>query len=293
MISDNIKISRKQAGLSQEELAHRLNVVRQTVSKWENGLSVPDAEALIQMADVLDVTVEQLLGVTPKSTPDAEAMAEELARLNQLLVQKNAQEARTKKVNSKRGLLLLLSFITMFLMLGIRNEVASALLSGACLMTACVVLYRNLPLLTDTEDPARLKALRITSLFSTIVLAVCTIVVVLTESNILAFTEESERIFVVLLVDSIMLFMGLQAPKLPHNRNIGLRLPWTVLDEETWNVAHRILGIISWPIALIYLACALTIPDMETVTVVAVGAWIGIPGLISGVFFWRKSREYW
>ncbi len=62
MLGDNIKILRKQKGYSQETLAERLNVVRQTVSKWEKGLSVPDAEMLIRIADVFDVTVPTLLG---------------------------------------------------------------------------------------------------------------------------------------------------------------------------------------------------------------------------------------
>ena len=53
MLSENIKAIRKSKGLSQEELAVKLNVVRQTVSKWENGLSVPDSDMLIYIADVL------------------------------------------------------------------------------------------------------------------------------------------------------------------------------------------------------------------------------------------------
>ena len=62
MLNDNIKHLRKTKGLSQEELAIKLSVVRQTVSKWENGISVPDAEMLIKIAEVLDTTVNILLG---------------------------------------------------------------------------------------------------------------------------------------------------------------------------------------------------------------------------------------
>ena len=62
MIVTNIRRFRKKAGLSQDELAVKLSVVRQTVSKWENGLSVPDAEMVIRMAQVLGVSVNQLLG---------------------------------------------------------------------------------------------------------------------------------------------------------------------------------------------------------------------------------------
>lgn len=62
MLNENIKALRKAKGLSQEELAIKLNVVRQTISKWEKGLSVPDSGMLIQIADALDTTVNVLLG---------------------------------------------------------------------------------------------------------------------------------------------------------------------------------------------------------------------------------------
>ena len=59
MLSDNIKRIRKSKGLSQEELAIKLNVVRQTVSKWENGLSVPDSDMLITWEDELKQEIEK------------------------------------------------------------------------------------------------------------------------------------------------------------------------------------------------------------------------------------------
>ena len=60
MINENIKHFRKTRGMSQEEMAVKLNVVRQTVSKWEKGLSVPDADVLIEMANLLDRLVNCL-----------------------------------------------------------------------------------------------------------------------------------------------------------------------------------------------------------------------------------------
>lgn len=62
MLSHNLRNLRKARGLSQEELAIKLNVVRQTVSKWEKGLSVPDSEMLIRIAEELDTSVNVLLG---------------------------------------------------------------------------------------------------------------------------------------------------------------------------------------------------------------------------------------
>lgn len=62
MLKDNIKTIRKSKGLSQEELATKLNVVRQTISKWEQGLSVPDSELLVSLSEALDTPVSTLLG---------------------------------------------------------------------------------------------------------------------------------------------------------------------------------------------------------------------------------------
>ena len=62
MLSQNLKTIRKSKGLSQQELAVKLNVVRQTISKWEQGLSVPDSEMLISISEVLETPVSTLLG---------------------------------------------------------------------------------------------------------------------------------------------------------------------------------------------------------------------------------------
>ena len=62
MLKDNLKALRKQKGLSQEELSVKLNVVRQTISKWEQGLSVPDAEMLVSISKIFDTSVSTLLG---------------------------------------------------------------------------------------------------------------------------------------------------------------------------------------------------------------------------------------
>lgn len=67
MLKENIKAIRKAKGLSQEELAEKLNVVRQTVSKWEQGLSVPDADLLIAISEILETPVGTMLGETPEA----------------------------------------------------------------------------------------------------------------------------------------------------------------------------------------------------------------------------------
>lgn len=97
MLSENIKTLRKRKGFTQEELAARIHVVRQTVSKWEKGISVPDAETLQKLAEVLEVSVSQLLGVEFPSEESANEIAEQLSRINEQLVIKNRRAHRIWK----------------------------------------------------------------------------------------------------------------------------------------------------------------------------------------------------
>lgn len=97
MLQDNIKLFRKERGLTQEELAIRVNVVRQTVSKWEKGLSVPDAEMLQKIAEVLEVSVSQLLGEEKEAEKGRDEIAEQLARINEQLAIKNRRSRRIWK----------------------------------------------------------------------------------------------------------------------------------------------------------------------------------------------------
>lgn len=84
MLNENIKVIRKSKGLSQEELAVKLNVVRQTISKWEKGLSVPDADMLISLSKALETPVSTMLGetVVPQDTDDLRAVCEKLEIIN-------------------------------------------------------------------------------------------------------------------------------------------------------------------------------------------------------------------
>ncbi len=61
-IHEQIARLRKQKGLTQSALAADLGVSSQAVSKWENGLSCPDIQLLVQIADYFDVTTDDLLG---------------------------------------------------------------------------------------------------------------------------------------------------------------------------------------------------------------------------------------
>ena len=101
MLSDNIRNLRKTKGWSQEELAIKLNVVRQTISKWEKGLSVPDSEMLIRIAEELDTTVGVLLGepeFTDKKSAENLELKEIAAKLEFLNEQFAKRSERQRKI---------------------------------------------------------------------------------------------------------------------------------------------------------------------------------------------------
>ena len=96
MLNENIKRIRRSKGLSQEQLAVGLNVARQTVSKWERGLSVPDCDMLISISKALETPVSILLGETvdEPEPDDLKVISEGLAAINHQLAQ--AELARRK-----------------------------------------------------------------------------------------------------------------------------------------------------------------------------------------------------
>ena len=97
MLNHNIQTLRKNKGYTQEELAIRSHVVRQTISKWEKGISVPDAETLQRLADVLEVSVSELLGM-PIEEKQMNEVSIQLSRINEQLMIKNRRSSRIWKI---------------------------------------------------------------------------------------------------------------------------------------------------------------------------------------------------
>lgn len=97
MLGENIAALRKKQGMSQQTLADALYVTRQTISKWEKNLSVPDADALVRLADALDTTVQALLGQPEESSATPSDIAAALNRINDQLAIQNRRRSRVWK----------------------------------------------------------------------------------------------------------------------------------------------------------------------------------------------------
>lgn len=116
MFSENLKTLRKQRGMSQETLAQQLNVVRQTISKWEKGLSVPDADMLTNISELFEVSVSELLGSNIEKEENINEVAIQLALLNEQLANRTKRNKKIVKTILKVILtLIVLSVVLSFL----------------------------------------------------------------------------------------------------------------------------------------------------------------------------------
>ncbi len=289
MLSENIRKYRKEKKLSQEELAVKLHVVRQTLSKWENNISVPDADQLISLAEILDVSVNDLLGTVLGEQYDNKDIAAELAKANEQIARYAEKERLRLEAGRIRVLILWLTIIAVALTQIIRHEVLAISISSVLLIAVLIILYRNSSLLSAGFDSSgKTGSIKAAAVFDIAFIVAVSVFGILVKTGRIHVSENQEALFYSALIAALMGFVGIVAPRLPYNRHIGLRLPWTVQNEGAWNIAHRILGIISIPLGLAYMSLTFFVSNMETLTLIAVLVWIGVPGLVSFLYTYKK-----
>lgn len=188
------------------------------------------------------------------------------------------------------------------------NTAVATGLTLLCLLTSLALLYPRLAELSHvSEDSPRVRSLRSVTIFNAVFVAAVALLAWLWEhfgansplAGVVSHLTDGQRSiaakFLLALVLAVpMLFLGNAAPQIPFNRYTGLRLPWTVRDEETWIVAHRVLGYVSLPLALLVFANVPTDMPLDMYArrwwLGAAALWLAIPGLISAVFYCRKWR---
>lgn len=159
------------------------------------------------------------------------------------------------------------------------------------LLAAAWYLHRHMAALSGLpEDHPKTGTLRRVTVFNACLLLFFGGLAVLLGGGWLTLGEDSERFLAASLVVLVLLVLGNAAPKLPFTRHTGLRLPWTVLDEETWRVAHRLLGHCAFPLAFLYIAAIPLVPSFEGLTLAVLLLWIAIPGGGSYLYFRKKFQ---
>jgi len=161
-----------------------------------------------------------------------------------------------------------------------------------CTLTiiAMVIIDKQAPKIAKlSSDNPKIKTLR-----TIIRMTMSILVLVLLFAELNQFESKlSKGTKDILLTGGLSLFMmifGNLAPKIPFNRYVGLRLPWTVRDEDTWKFAHRIVGYISIPLAIILFILVFFVKT-ETIVPICILLWVAIPGLYSGWFYFKKYKK--
>ena len=148
MFNENLKIIRKAKGYTQEELAIKIHVVRQTISKWEKGLSVPDADMLSKLADVLEINVSELLGSEIKEETNKNEVSEQLAKISEQLALKNRRHKRIWKVI---GFILLAVIVINMLLVVLGILAFLVFLANEILHFYCAMACSQLPILSKNR----------------------------------------------------------------------------------------------------------------------------------------------
>lgn len=195
------------------------------------------------------------------------------------------------KINKIRGAIIFLSFLALLTMLIFENSLIALGLSVLCILAAVITLYPHLAELTDiSNDNPKVGTLKFVTIFDVAIAICCAVAALLMGTGMIEITENGEKFFAACITAIIMLVLGNIAPKLPFSKHTGLRLPWTVVDEDTWIVAHRLVGYISIPLVLVYVACIPAISNFKMLSMIVIILWVGIPGGLSYMFYHKKIK---
>jgi uncharacterized membrane protein len=136
-----------------------------------------------------------------------------------------------------------------------------------------------------SADNPKIRTMRRMNVVSMILVAIC--FGIMNWSSELSFVKDNQSFIELTIIIVVMIGIGNVAPKLPFNRYMGLRLPWTIRDEKTWKVAHRILGYLAFPIVIIILIGGLMV-NAEEFAKWGLIAWVVIPSIYSCFYYYMR-----
>lgn len=160
---------------------------------------------------------------------------------------------------------------------------------GAVVIFTLIIFDVNAPKIAKlSEGNVKIKTMRTLNRLTILIIIISCMFSILSPIKS-SLDPKTNEILLVGLCSIFIMFFGNLAPKIPFNRYMGLRLPWTVRDEDTWRVAHRILGYVSFPIGIVMFVLSFFF-KVETIVVTGILTWIIIPSIYSLVFYYKKIK---
>lgn len=194
-----------------------------------------------------------------------------------------------RKFNFTRILFIFTSLIIVVLGVLIPNSNLVASIVGALVIVSLIVLDIQSPRIAKlSEDNPKVKTMRLINRVIIFIFLICTILSMLSPIKS-SFSPKTNELILVGLVSLFIMFLGNLSPKIPFNRYLGLRLPWTTRDEDTWRIAHKTLGYLSFPIAIVMFVLTFYF-SADNIGPACILIWILIPSLYSLLFYYKKMK---
>lgn len=194
-----------------------------------------------------------------------------------------------KKFNFINILFLITSLIILIGGFMVKESNLTISIIGAVVIFTLIIFDVNVPKIAKlSEGNVKIKTMRTLNRLTILIIIIGCMFSILSPIKI-SLDPKTNEILLVGLCSIFIMFFGNLAPKIPFNRYMGLRLPWTVRDEDTWRVAHRILGYVSFPIGIMMFVLSFFF-KIETIVVTGVLTWIIIPSIYSLVFYYKKIK---
>lgn len=194
-----------------------------------------------------------------------------------------------KKIDFTRVFFLVTSLIIVISGFLIPNTDLKHSIIWALVIVALVVFDIKAPKIVKlSESNPKIKTVRFLNRLAMAIVTIYTMFTMLSPIEGLLAPENNKPILVGLGSILIMVFGNL-SPKIPFNRYLGLRLPWTIRDEDTWKAAHKVVGYLSFPIAIGMFALSFFF-STDKVVPICILVWVIVPSIYSLVFYYKKTK---
>ncbi|WP_343102098.1 SdpI family protein [Romboutsia sp. MSSM.1001216sp_RTP31141st1_G3_RTP31141_220114] len=194
-----------------------------------------------------------------------------------------------KKINSTKTILLTISLLILGIGFIMSDGYIEILILGILGIVSLFLLNIQATNIVElSEDNPKVKTFRFLNIFNISIVILCFIFALSSPNNQLSITENNKNL-VICFMSVFMMFFGNLSPKIPFNRYLGLRLPWTIRDEETWKIAHKLVGYLSFPIATIMFIASFFF-NGDIVGIIGILTWIIVPSIYSFIFYSKKLK---